>query len=95
MVGWSHTMPLPSHPTQRPNTAATRQADNKADKDLLAKGAVCALIGVAVLVSPYFIHAPGVQEMVARASLTGWFALVLGVAFIGMYARRRATAKRG
>ena len=89
------TMPLPSHPTQRPNTAATRKADNKADKDLLAKGALCALIGAAVLASPYFIHSPGVRDMVAKAALTGWFGLVLGLAFIGMYLRRRvAAAKR-
>jgi hypothetical protein len=48
-----------------------------------------------VLVSPYFINSPGMQGIIAKSALVGWFALVLGAAFIGLYARRRmATAAK-
>ena len=86
-------MPLPNAPTQRPNNSTTRLADKKANGDLLLKGVLCALIGLGVLVSPYFITSPGMQGIVAKASLVGWFALVLGVGFIGLYVRRRMTAQ--
>ncbi|CAN5167288.1 hypothetical protein BH10PSE16_BH10PSE16_29490 [soil metagenome] len=85
-------MPLPDAPTRRPNNPNTRQADRKANHDLLIKGILCDLIGLGVLVSPYFISSPGMQGIVAKASLVGWFALVLGCAFIGLYVRRRMTA---
>ncbi len=87
-----HPMPLPTPPTRRPNNPASRQADDKASNELLFKGILCALIGVAVLVSPYFITSPGMQGIVAKASLVGWFALVLGGAFIGLYVWRRMAA---
>jgi len=86
-------MPLPTAPTRRPNNPNTRQADKKANDDLLIKGVLCVLIGLGVLLSPYFINSPGMQGIVAKASLVGWFALVLGVAFIGLYVRRRMTAQ--
>jgi len=85
-------MPLPPPPTQRPNNPVTRKADKKADNELLFKGVLCALIGFAVLATPYFIQSPGVQDIVAKASLVGWFALVLGCAFIGVVVRRRLAA---
>lgn len=85
-------MPLPIPPTRRPNKPASRQADNKANNELLFKGILCALIGLAVLTSPYFITSPGMQGIVAKSSLVGWFALVLGCAFIGLYVRRRMAA---
>ncbi|MDB5778742.1 MAG: hypothetical protein JWP79_2081 [Polaromonas sp.] len=86
-------MPLPTAPTRRPNNPNTRQADKKANGDLLLKGVLCVLIGLGVLVSPYFITSPGMQGIVAKASLVGWFALVLGIAFLVVYARRRMTAQ--
>ena len=79
-------MPLPPPPLRRHS--------NKANNELLFKGILCALIGLAVLISPYFIKSPGMQGIVASASLVGWFALVLGCAFIGVYGRRRLTAPR-
>ena len=85
-------MPLPNAPTRRPNNSANRQSDRKANSDLLIKGVLCALIGLGVLLSPYFVTSPGMQGIVANSSLVGWFALVLGVAFIGLYVRRRVTA---
>lgn len=60
-----------------------------ADKDLLSKGLLIAFIGLAVLVSPYFISSPALREVVARSSLVGWFALVLGAAFIVRWALAR------
>jgi uncharacterized membrane protein HdeD (DUF308 family) len=86
-------MPLPTAPTRRPNNPNTRQADKKANSDLLLKGVLCVLIGLGVLLSPYFITSPGMQGIVAKASLVGWFALVLGIAFLVLYARRRMTAQ--
>ena len=86
-------MPLPNAPTRRPNNPNTRLADKKANSDLLLKGVLCILIGLGVLVSPYFITSPGMQGIVAQASLVGWFALVLGVAFTGLYVKRRVSAQ--
>ena len=86
-------MPLPNAPTRRPNNANTRLADKKANNDLLIKGILCILIGLGVLVSPYYVTSPGMQGIVAKASLVGWFALVLGVAFTGLHVRRRMTAQ--
>ena len=85
-------MPLPNAPTHRPNNPTNRQSDKKTNNDLLTKGVLCSLIGLGVLLSPYFVTSPGMQGIVANASLVGWFALVLGVAFIGLYVRRRLMA---
>ncbi len=74
-------MPLPLPPNRRHS--------NKANNELLLKGGLCASIGLAVLLAPYFIRSPGMQGIVASASLVGWFALVLGCAFIGLYLRRK------
>jgi hypothetical protein len=59
------------------------------DKDLLSKGVLITLIGAAVLVSPYFIANPGIRDVVSRSTLVGWFALVLGAAFIVRWALAR------
>lgn len=95
-------MSLPKPPKQRParvaqgtgaETAQSR-ASQKANNELLFKGILCSLIGLGVLISPYFITSPGMQGIVAQSSLVGWFALVLGVAFIGLYARRRMSPSK-
>jgi uncharacterized membrane protein HdeD (DUF308 family) len=87
-------MPLPPAPDQKPNVPARRLAASllKANNELLVKGVLCLLIGAGVLVSPYFITSPGMQSIVAQSSLVGWFAVVLGAAFVGLYARRRMAA---
>lgn len=85
-------MPLPSPPTRRPNNPTTRQADRNADKEMVFKGILCALIGLVVLVSPYVFYSPGMQGIVGKATVVGWFALVLGCAFIGVAVRRRLVA---
>ena len=59
------------------------------DKDLLTKGLVIAFIGAAVLLAPYFISDPAMRNVIAQSSLVGWFALVLGAAFIVRWVLRR------
>lgn len=73
------------------NSSSSKRS-SLANSELLQKGLLCALIGLTVLLSPYFIKSPGMQRIVANATLVGWFALVLGCAFMVRYAmRRRAT----
>ena len=67
----------------------TGKSSAKANSDLLQKGILIALIGLAVLLAPYFIKSPELQAIVAASSLVGWFALVLGIALIGRYVLRR------
>ncbi|HNZ91767.1 MAG TPA: hypothetical protein PKM82_11225 [Acidovorax sp.] len=81
---------MPS-PANRPRSPADKA--DKADKELLFKGVTCALIGLVVLIAPYVARSPSVQDMMAQSSLVGWFALVLGGAFLVRYAMRRAAAK--
>jgi hypothetical protein len=84
-------MPKPTTPPQ-PDSHPRR---TKANNELLQKGLLCVLIGLGVLVSPYFITSPGMQGIVANSSLVGWFALVLGCAFILVYGLRRRAAGQG
>ena len=65
-----------------------RKFNTKANNELAIKGILCILIGLGVVVSPYFIKSPGVQNIVAQSAVVGWFALALGLAFAGLYARR-------
>jgi len=67
-------MPLPPKPARR--------APPRADKDLLVKGITCTLIGIVILLAPFFARSPGVRELMAQAAAVGWFALVLGVALL-------------
>ncbi len=85
-------MPLPSAPTNRLNNEVNRASDRKADNELLFKGVLCALIGLCVLIAPYFLRSPELVNTIAQAAPAGWFALALGLAFIGLFARRRWTA---
>lgn len=80
-------MPLPSAPTRKPQSIRTHNSN-----DLLIKGILCVLIGLGVVLAPRFISSPGLQSVVAGSSWVGWFALVLGLAFVGLYARRRMTS---
>lgn len=61
----------------------------KPDQDLLFKALVLVLIGAVVLIGPYVARSPAVQELLIGARVAGWFALVLGLAFLGQYFRRR------
>lgn len=99
-------MPLPKAPTQRPNKVKSRQteaqadiqidteaeAESQANSVLLYKGIFYALIGVSVLLAPGFITAPKWHDIVAKASLAGWFAVLLGAAFGFLYLKRSLMA---
>lgn len=65
----------------------------KADQELLFKGIAITLIGVVILLGPYFARSPAVQELLTGGRVVGWFALVLGVAFLGQYFLRRRTRR--
>ena len=77
-------MPLPQAHTQQPG----KKFNTKANNELAMKGVLCILIGLGVVLSPYFITSPGMQGIVAKSAAVGWFALVLGLAFVGLYAKR-------
>lgn len=82
-------MPLPRPPIQKRLRKPIHKATAKANNELAMKGILCILIGLGVVVSPYFITSPGMQGIVAKSAVVGWFALALGLAFVGLYARRR------
>jgi len=65
------------------------KVDTKANNELAIKGILCIMIGLSVVLSPHFISSPGMQGIVIKSAAVGWFALVLGLAFVGLYARRR------
>lgn len=78
-------MPLPQAPTPK----SVNKINTKANNELAIKGILCIMIGLGVVVSPYFITSPGMQSIVAQSAVVGWFALALGLAFVGLYASRR------
>ncbi|MDF1485298.1 hypothetical protein PY257_08925 [Ramlibacter sp. H39-3-26] len=82
-------MPLPPFRGQRPQSTS-----RKADNELLFKGLACALIGAVVLLAPYLARADSVRGLMQQAYLVGWFALVLGGAFLVRYALLRWRRKR-
>lgn len=51
---------------------------------MLMRGIACIAIGAAVLLAPHFLQSPSYREMVGGAHLVGWFAIVLGVALVGV-----------
>ncbi len=61
--------------------------------DLLWKGMLCTVIGLAVLIGPSFMHATPMRDTVAQSAAVGWFSLVLGVAFTAHYLWQRRSAK--
>jgi uncharacterized membrane protein HdeD (DUF308 family) len=61
---------------------------------LLERGILCLLIGLVVLLAPYVLQGTRWFDMVAGAYLVGWFALVLGVALVGVDLVQRAKARR-
>ena len=67
-------MPLPSAPQK-----------SKARNEILIKGLTIALIGIIILLAPVFKPESGIGQLFAQSYLVGWFALVLGLAFIAQY----------
>ena len=59
------------------------------------RGALCLLIGVAVLVVPRFLSpAGGWHDMLTGAATVGWFAVALGVALIVVDLVQRARGQK-
>ena len=52
------------------------------------------LDGLLILLAPYVARSADVRELMGQAALVGWFALVLGIAFMVQYGLRRAQAGR-
>jgi len=87
------TNPQTSAPSGTPPNPAAVKAE-RANKELLQKGLMLVFIGLAVLIGPYFMAPGGMRGIVASSSLVGWFGLALGLAFMGLYARRRWQASQ-
>lgn len=83
-----------SLPMSLPDTPSSRSASRKADIELLIKGVTCAVIGLVILLAPQFMAPGGIVQMMAQSYLVGWFALLLGTAFIVLFAVRRSKARR-
>ena len=71
-------MPLPSAPKK-----------SKSHNEILIKGMTIALIGIIILVAPIFKPESGIGQLFAQSYLVGWFALILGAAFIVQFLLRR------
>lgn len=67
-------MPLPSTPQK-----------SKSRNEILIKGLTITLIGIIILLAPVFKPESGIGQLFAQSYLVGWFALVLGLAFIAQY----------
>ncbi|RGE42315.1 hypothetical protein DZC30_16950 [Comamonas testosteroni] len=67
-------MPLPSAPQK-----------SKSRNEILIKGMTIALIGIIILLAPVFKPESGIGQLFAQSYLVGWFALVLGLAFIAQF----------
>lgn len=63
--------------------------------DTLVRGVILALIGLVLLIAPHFMGATPLRDMFTQAQVVGWFALVLGLAFIGKDGLRRLRQQRG
>jgi uncharacterized membrane protein HdeD (DUF308 family) len=87
---------MPPKTSPNPPPSLTRDSlAAKASNELLQKGILLVLIGLAVLIGPAFMAPSGLRDIVASSALVGWFALVLGGAFAVLYAlRRRAATKQ-
>lgn len=67
---------------------------HQANNDLLIKGVTIAIIGLVVLIAPFFMQASDLRNIFLQGHIVAWFALVLGAAFIvqGMLRRRKTAA---
>lgn len=63
--------------------------------DVLVKGVILALIGLVLLIAPHFMGSTSLRDMFVQAQTVGWFALVLGLAFVAKDGLRRLRERRG
>jgi hypothetical protein len=79
-----------TQPVSRANATQGKPGTSaQVSTDLLIKGALCAVIGLAVLISPGFMPASPLRATVSGAFLVGWFSLVLGAGFLVQFTVRR------
>ena len=64
------------------------------NSELLFKGVTLALIGLVILLAPYVARSSSVRDLMNQAALVGWFALVLGLAFLAQYGLRKRRGPR-
>lgn len=57
----------------------------KSATDLAWKGGLIGGIGLLILLGPQFMAASPMRDMLAQSAIVGWFALVLGLAFLGQF----------
>ena len=77
--------------------AYTRRMASKPSRAprMAERGALCVLIGAAVLVVPHFLSPTGGwHDMLTGAATVGWFAVVLGIALIAVDLVQRAKGKK-
>jgi len=60
---------------------------------MIERGALCILIGAAVLIAPNFLSSPAWRETVGGAYVVGRFALVLGIALVAVGLVQRSKGK--
>jgi hypothetical protein len=76
----------PAPPSPRPKGLARAE--------WLHKGLLLVFIGLAVLVGPAFMAPSGLRDTVTASAWVGWFALVLGGAFVVRHGWHRTGARR-
>ncbi|AVS78193.1 hypothetical protein [Paracidovorax avenae] len=72
-------------PTPPPASETTRRQAS----EMLFKGVTCALIGIVILLAPYYARSLSVRDLMGQIHVVGWFALVLGLAFMGRWGWQR------
>jgi len=77
-------------PATPPTSRRTPQAN-----DVLVKGVILGLIGLILLVAPYFMPGTPLRDMFIQSRVVGWFAFVLGLAFMAKDGLRRLRQRRG
>jgi uncharacterized membrane protein HdeD (DUF308 family) len=81
----------PDNGAMTPTDSRTGKKLTRANHDLLQKGILITIIGLAVLLAPYFVRSPELKSIVANSALVGWFSLVLGLALLVRYVVQRRT----
>ena len=66
----------------------TQNTGAKNDQMML-RGGIVTLIGAVILLGPYILRSQDLRELLRGAYVVGWFALVLGLAMIGVDLVRR------
>ena len=58
------------------------------NNDMLVRGVILTMIGLILIIAPHFMSPSDTRDLFRHAQVPAWFALVLGLAFIGQYARK-------